>query len=468
LPVGALLALRLAWGWEAGHALAKTRSELRARGVRLDPPTVETPDEENAAIALIEAVKAIRLEPQERRLMYRGDSGEEWITNLSWPDRLGAECMDIAWTQEHQIEVRGILSRNADAFRRTKVAASRKTVRWPTTVAGLFRGQDHPIYHTRQLAVLLRDAALVAHQDGNDGSALENVTLIMQLARIDDQDRANISHLYANDLIALASLTIERIEADLRLKSSDGSLERAKELLALLQNTVAKNDARAQAWEAEIGRASYSEEEFREQFPGSLGWLIHPLLDDVERRSILGLAQDVPSVRADDWQTAKGLVPPSVFHLFFMRTSFLEEMTLSGQTEAGSSYMHSLDHFRAMSDCCAAALLLGARIFGAESGRLPAKADELVPGVLERLPIDPFSADHEAMRYRLDPTGPTVWSVYDNGKDDGASVRFDAGGRIARFGWSTDPKKNPLDIVYGAAWRDGAPAPRAVPSTTNR
>ncbi len=48
----------------------------------------------------------------------------------------------------------------------------------------------------------------------------------------------------------------------------------------------------------------------------------------------------------------------------------------------------------------------------------PNSSGELVPAILPYIPIDPFDANGQPLHYRLDPGGPTVWSVGENGRDD--------------------------------------------------
>jgi hypothetical protein len=48
----------------------------------------------------------------------------------------------------------------------------------------------------------------------------------------------------------------------------------------------------------------------------------------------------------------------------------------------------------------------------------PQTMDQLIPKYLPRLPIDRAASDRSPLRYRVDDTGPIVWSVGPNGRDD--------------------------------------------------
>jgi hypothetical protein len=60
---------------------------------------------------------------------------------------------------------------------------------------------------------------------------------------------------------------------------------------------------------------------------------------------------------------------------------------------------------------------LACRVFKARTGRYPDSLDELVPGLVPAVPIDPFSGD--PLVYRRDGEGFVVYSLGSNQKDDG-------------------------------------------------
>ncbi len=64
---------------------------------------------------------------------------------------------------------------------------------------------------------------------------------------------------------------------------------------------------------------------------------------------------------------------------------------------------------------------LAAQRFRLAQGRLPKTLDELVPTYLDAVPIDPF--DNQPLRYRLLETGFVVYSIGDDGSDDGGAER---------------------------------------------
>ena len=66
-----------------------------------------------------------------------------------------------------------------------------------------------------------------------------------------------------------------------------------------------------------------------------------------------------------------------------------------------------------------AAMLLASRLYAAEHGNMPGQLSQLVPAILPKVPVDPFVADDKPLHYRVDAAGSTVWSVGEDGRDNG-------------------------------------------------
>jgi len=64
-------------------------------------------------------------------------------------------------------------------------------------------------------------------------------------------------------------------------------------------------------------------------------------------------------------------------------------------------------------------IVLATQIYRREKGEFPEQAEDLLDGILDELPADPFGKAGEAMRYRRDREGFTVWSIGPNETDDG-------------------------------------------------
>jgi hypothetical protein len=103
-------------------------------------------------------------------------------------------------------------------------------------------------------------------------------------------------------------------------------------------------------------------------------------------------------------------------------------------------------HFRALTDRRVAVLALAMTLYRPDhGGSWPSSLDELVPAYLPSLPHDPFSMDNSPLRYKRDAAGgPIIYSVHENGIDDGGSEQPERRGpkNQSHFRWDE------LDAVY--------------------
>ena len=81
---------------------------------------------------------------------------------------------------------------------------------------------------------------------------------------------------------------------------------------------------------------------------------------------------------------------------------------------------------------------LAAERFRAAHGRWPRGSDELLPEYLDRMPTDPY--DGQPLRFRSGDDGVVVYSVFENGTDDGGKDVSLADRDVpADLGWRTGP-----------------------------
>jgi hypothetical protein len=69
-------------------------------------------------------------------------------------------------------------------------------------------------------------------------------------------------------------------------------------------------------------------------------------------------------------------------------------------------------------------VVLAAQIYRREQGKFPEKAEDLLDGILDDLPADPFAKAGETIHYRRLPEGFAVWSIGPNRRDDGGDFSF--------------------------------------------
>jgi type II secretory pathway pseudopilin PulG len=83
-----------------------------------------------------------------------------------------------------------------------------------------------------------------------------------------------------------------------------------------------------------------------------------------------------------------------------------------------------LTNYRDLTDRRAAAMLLAIRLYEADHGAAPANLYLLVPAYLPAVPVDPFSKDGHQLRYIATPRAEVVYSVGEDGRDDGGSTQL--------------------------------------------
>jgi hypothetical protein len=438
LPLAILLAVRLLWGWESARRMTRVKNELRALGVRFEPATLHVPDDQNPRLALAKAAELALpgLSAEENKLL-EGDPPGDWA--------------DRAWTDAEKTRVQTILNRYQEAFRWIDEAARRTGPMSPV-------GSDYAehLAQWRMLGRLLYLEAVLEHGKGHDVDTLHDLQRIHVMADAADHGGWLIDTLIATALRALLSEGVERTALILDLKAFDGSRASAEKILTILQDPA---PLAAPAWnyETEVGRMS----ELAATSVKLNAWWIRPLRDDDVARSIRGAARNVPGMRSTDWPASQRLltaIPPR------HAEKNLDVLTFWDSASDIACDKVMTFHFRGQAAMKAVAVLLACRLYEIDHARVPEALVDLVPRYLVALPTDPFSPTNAPMRFRMDPDGPTVWSVGENLSDEGAPVRFDAAGiRLRRF-----DNRNPLcqpDIVYGAAWINAKPPPPASTAT---
>ena len=73
-------------------------------------------------------------------------------------------------------------------------------------------------------------------------------------------------------------------------------------------------------------------------------------------------------------------------------------------------------------------VILAAQAYQRDHGGFPEKLEDLRDNYLDELPADPFGAAGETIHYRRDGERAVVWSIFENGLDDGGDVQRPSGG----------------------------------------
>ncbi len=79
-------------------------------------------------------------------------------------------------------------------------------------------------------------------------------------------------------------------------------------------------------------------------------------------------------------------------------------------------------HYQVIAQRRMAAIALAIRLYEIDHGRRPAELAELVPDYLDEVPTDPMAPDGATFRYLPEAEIPLLYSLGENGADDGGLV----------------------------------------------
>ncbi|MGC9454900.1 MAG: hypothetical protein ACP5HU_08530 [Phycisphaerae bacterium] len=418
------------WDHKADRMLRSEVEQVRSAGEPLDwaefaPAPV--PVEQNAAPLYDRAWDSLQ-----RRYRHIEDE-------IDWEEGKGLELLLDSFAgypdlrQEHADDLEALLEMSQMSLKLCREARDRPKAYWEADYSrpGL-ELRLPPLRPYRQLAVLLRVAAVTAHERGRDDEAVAYIRDIIHLSRSVQELPTLIVSLVSSGISETASLTTEEIIAELRVGDSSGAAART-DVLALMEELLD-----AQALHKSLTRGMVSERsiqydtcervlkgEFTTDLgPGQLSTarnlmkVISPVFK-VDQALLLRSANVyVRATKAEDYPSAKRILShsPDYRHIF----------TGNGLHGVAHPLLYTLHPalgavFRSHWDTVAtrrmAAVALALRLFELDNGRRPESLDELVPEYLSEVPRDPFDPDAH-IRYRPDDT-PVLYCIGPDGVDDG-------------------------------------------------
>ena len=89
-------------------------------------------------------------------------------------------------------------------------------------------------------------------------------------------------------------------------------------------------------------------------------------------------------------------------------------------------------HYRGLAERRMAAIALAMRLYELDHGRRPRELAQLVPDYLPAVPIDPMAAGDRPISYLPDAQQPILYSIGENGKDDGGAYFVNEQGYVQR------------------------------------
>lgn len=431
----AVVGLRLLWGVEAHWRLERVRAEMRAQGVPVvpedwpDPRRI--PPEADAVAPFLRAVDGFKLTLEQRMVVEPSDP------------KFRRDSSDLSAQQV--MTVRQIGEQKKAALAEMDVAAGRRQYAWSPVFEEYFSSaavRRLSLSDQRLMVYWYGDMAILMVAEHQDAEALHNVRRMLAVARIQDQQPTLIAHMMAAAERGLAADCFERVLFTMDWQGADVARE-ARLLQEELREAGACSDLEMN-WKGEVvfdGWYLRRGRLFEEGQTEKVSWWLSPLRDEDESQMLRRAARQRPVAAARNYPEAKtrmpAVVPPH------------DSSRLTAAIHAWSDEVYE-DWGRAalVSDRVVAALrgstmLLAARLYFLDHGRWPKEGelDAAATGVM----VDPFDGKGGKIRYRVDATGPTVWSVGENGTDEGGQLDPARG---------YERNRNHPDIVFGAGWRE--------------
>ncbi|HUU59585.1 MAG TPA: hypothetical protein VMZ50_08580 [Phycisphaerae bacterium] len=336
--------------------------------------------------------------------------------------------------RERREEVREILRLSQDAFDLARRARGLQAADWKVKLPDDGVGLLVPsTYGCRPLAWILILAALEAHDDGQDGRAVEYLLDVLHLGNSLLSVPDTVYCLIGLSIHRRLCMTLETNVPDLSVGGSPGQADtdQVRHLIRAALDTEAQFRGFRLAAMGERSTSHLAMTKSTQEIAHVASWT-----DLFDGSDFLMCFLADPILKLDharclrfytDWaQGANGRTYPAAVSRW-VRVTQWPDGTISYLTHMFSYlFWHSLDraalvHFRAIAYRRMAAGALAMRLYEIEHGRRPAALSDLVPEYLSALPSDPFSADGEPIRYAPDKDKPVLYSVGQDGKDDGGA-----------------------------------------------
>jgi hypothetical protein len=300
-----------------------------------------------------------------------------------------------------------------------------------------------------ELTELARAAALAAHADGDDPRAVEYFRDILDAGRVIRAHPSLIAHTVAcyNDR-AVFRVILERSQ-ELRLTPPAARAATEKLLAELLdESDFHRSLVRATAstrltvlhfyQNAADGRATlyYTGASFQPP-PGlaerAVTFTLAPAFRLNAARAVHRMTAELDAVsQFHDYRSLLARIP----EIIPTRTTVHPaDLVMAFGEQSGTIAPVLGNHFNTLALRRAAAMALAIRLFRDDhGGALPARAQDLVPAYMPKVPTDPFDPAGGDLRYMPRPKRPIIYSVGKDGVDD-----------LANNKWSLPAQHVPLD-----------------------
>jgi len=416
-----LVLARIWWGFEADRRMRAAIEACRATGEPLtieeiDALTANIPDEDNAAILYEQALKqAVFTTPD-------GVNIEDFFYG-------GRSLEDDAEASRELYEL------NAPALALLRQARGRGRFAWSYTLADMAKGGILPLSSQRSFAKILKFAAAYEFDHGNHAAGLETLNDLLGYGEAVGTPFGILSSLVSWASISLVPDAVQ--EHGHRLDEVDSEARNdirrvAGQLIHHLLDlrSVRENFALAQhgerAWIVQHWQDGSLDNVWSNPFRGTS--VTNKLFDGVCRPAFVIDAVRYIHLKSDAAELARDLRYQRDAPWSYRREegpSWLKRFVVpitDGFADRNENFFRLLHQLVAERRMAAIALAIG--LYRLDHGAFPETLEELVPDYLETLPEDPFAEAGVTFRYEPRRKHPVLYSIGDNGIDDGGDPPF--------------------------------------------
>jgi hypothetical protein len=398
--------------WDVGSLRAAYRAAgLPTTGEELNAFYAAVPDEDNAALPIMQAVELMQEYPDDRRFEIRGFDMPGRTEGLS---------------SEQEMLLRGYVALNTNALLQLMTAQTLPRSRYPVDLSGGLASDTTHLGQVKSLGKLLEYHALLALLDHRSDDAVQSIQSILCLARSLDAEPTLLASLVRDALVSMAVRSTERA-----LTAAPLDAPSLAEIHGCLRS-VRRTNSFMHVLAGETGSVALCLA------------LEHPEMFETKKTD----DNTPPPVGKVGWAFVRlsGLYARDLrFYLRGMQTNLAvarrplpDRLAMTNQFAVMQATAEARHHFIVslllpvmgkvvLKDASGVAVWtlgqagLAIEEFRTSEGRLPNTLEELVPAHLNSVPIDPL--DGQPLRYLRRDQGYVLYSIGSDQQDDGGRER---------------------------------------------
>lgn len=349
-------------------------------------------------------------------------------------------------TADERTMLQKLLAESAEALALVDTASQKNRCDWlfDLRTPAIERSVGNEFNGLRDLANRLTATAILAHDGGDDAAARRSIDQLISLSRQIDQYPTMLGHLVAAGVGAMACVRLDEIACDLKFPDGQGARYCEPIIARLLDDTLPREGfRRAMRSERMVGLDTIGD--MRDNVPIKLAasdaptsfsprarYLMRPVLESNALRMMEYTTQMIHVADADTLPAARAVMPS--------RDAIVGEQSMMGliATLLTMSLDRSVDvEYRYTTERRLAATALAIAWYrSGHGGELPTTLDQLVPRYLPEIPRDPMSANGTPLGYKPAATQPILYSVGENGTDDGGDSSPSRPKAQSAVGWA--------------------------------